>query len=237
MTAPDAPILIMPDINEVTSILIKTGICDDQNFSIVKDSGGVWDVVFKGAEYVSIALGEIEYSKLYAELSDKRSYNVEFIDGGLIQLMYRFDGETLLQHRLAFYPSPTLRPFRDDEDAYMADELYLEIVNRRIVPFPIRFDFDGREGVHVDVEHPRSHLTLGDVKNCRIPVSAPMTPRWFIEFVMRNFYRTPKRDFVGDLPHHRGRFSSTITANEESMIHLSVPALEGVDVIGGGAHG
>ncbi|WP_419606355.1 hypothetical protein, partial [Thiolapillus sp.] len=78
MTAPGAPLLIKDDIYEVTSSLLKTGICDDQNFPVLKDSGCVWEVVFDGAEYISIALGEIEYSKLYAELSDKRSYNIKF---------------------------------------------------------------------------------------------------------------------------------------------------------------
>lgn len=59
MTAPGAPLLIKDDIYEVTSSLLKTGICDDQNFPVLKDSGCVWEVVFDGAEYISIALGEI----------------------------------------------------------------------------------------------------------------------------------------------------------------------------------
>src|SRR5690606_9999259 len=111
--------------------------------------------------------------------------NMKLVDGALLQMMYSVQGDALLRHRLAFYPSPNLLPFQDAADSYMRDELFVEIVQRRIVPFPLRFDFDGRENVHVDVCHPKSHLTLGDVKDCRIPVSAPLTPRWFLEFILR----------------------------------------------------
>ena len=105
----------------------------------------------------------------------------------------------------------------------MRDDLFIEIVQRRIVPFPLRFDYDGREGVYVDVTHPKSHLTLGDVKGCRIPVSAPLTPRWFVEFVLRNFYQTATHDFVGGLPQHKLKFPTSITANETGLMHLVIP--------------
>src|SRR3546814_10435533 len=121
------------------------------------------------------------------------------IYGELLQMMFRIQGGELRQHRLAFYPSPSLLPFRDHPDQYMRDELFIEIVQRKIIPFPLRFDFDTREGIHADISHPKSHLTLGDVKGCRIPASAPLTPRWFVEFILRNFYQTERHDFIGDL--------------------------------------
>jgi hypothetical protein len=89
------------------------------------------------------------------------------------------------------------------------------------VPFPLRFDFDVTAAV--DVIHPHCHLTLGDVEGCRIPVSAPLTPRWFVEFIMRNFYQTDKYDFVTGLPIHLFHFEPTITAKENSLIHVFVP--------------
>ena len=181
------------------------------------------DITFSGSEHVSIALGDIEYVEIYRELADKRSFNMKLVDGALLQMMYRVEGDALLQHRLAFYPSPSLLPFQDDPDAYMRDDLFIEIVQRRIVPFPLRFDFDAREGIHVDVVHPQSHLTLGDVKGCRIPVSAPVTPRWFVEFILRNFYQTDKHDFIGGLPRHEIQFPASITPNEMGLMHLVIP--------------
>ena len=79
-----------------------------------------------------------------------------------------------------------------------------------------------------NVQHPHCHLTLGDVRCCRIPVSAPLTPRWFIKFVLRNFYQTKDHDFVLGLPNHRLNFNSTITENEARLIHVVVPEAAGI---------
>lgn len=217
------PKSIKEDIDGLISELIGKGVCDDSNFSAIRTSGSKADVTFSGSEHVSIALGDIEYAEIYRELADKRSYNMRLVDGALLQMMYRVEGDELLQHRLAFYPSPSLLPFQDDPDAYMRDELFIEIVQRRIVPFPMRFDFDAREGVYIDVAHPKSHLTLGDVKGCRIPVSAPLTPRWFIEFILRNFYQTETHDFIGGLPQHKIKFPMSITRNEVGLMHMVIP--------------
>lgn len=217
------PKKIKEDIDGLISELIGKGICDDSNFSAIRPSGKKIDVTFSGSEHVSIALGDIEYAEIYRELADKRSYNMKLVDGALLQMMYRLDGKDLLQHRLAFYPSPSLLPFHEDPEAYMRDELFIEIVKRRIVPFPLRFDFDGREGVHIDVVHAKSHLTLGDVEGCRIPVSAPVTPRWFVEFILRNFYQTEAHDFISGLPNHKIKFSPSISANEVKLMHMVIP--------------
>ena len=217
------PKSIKEDIDGLISELIGKGVCDDSNFSAIRTSGSKADVTFSGSEHVSIALGDIEYAEIYRELADKRSYNMRLVDGALLQMMYRVEGDELLQHRLAFYPSPSLLPFQDDPDAYMRDELFIEIVQRRIVPFPMRFDFDAREGVYIDVAHPKSHLTLGDVKGCRIPVSAPLTPRWFVEFILRNFYQTETHDFIGGLPQHKIKFHMSITRNEVGLMHMVIP--------------
>lgn len=210
------------DIEGLLKSLIECGIADDQNFPMPRSaSNNVWEVTFACAEHVSFAMGGIDYAAIYKELSEKRSYTAKLLDGGLLQLMYRFEDEHLVRHRLAYYPSPELRPFQEDPELYMQDELYLDIVSRRIVPFPLRFDFD--KTAARDVVHPMCHLTLGDVKGCRIPVSAPLTPRWFIDFVLRNFYLTDKYDFISKLPTHKLNFDLTITANERHLIHIVIP--------------
>ncbi len=215
---------IKQDIDSLIAELIGKGLCDDSNFSAIRTYGNAEEITFSGSEHVSIALGDIEYSDIYNELNGKRSFNMKLIDGALIQMMYRLDeNANLKQHRLAFYPSPTLLPFQDDPDAYIRDDLFIDIIQRRIVPFPLRFDFDTREDVHIDMTHPISHLTLGDVKDCRIPVSAALTPRWFIEFVLSNFYQTGDHDFIAGLPRHKIAFPSSITDNEKKLMHMIVP--------------
>ena len=216
--------IIKKDIDGLISELIGKGICDDSNFSSIRPCRNkVVDITFGGAEHVPIALGDIEYVEIYHELADKRSYNMRLVDGALLQMMYRIDGNELIQHRLAFYPSPILRSFRDESEAYMQDELFIDIVQRRIIPFPLRFDFDNRKDICVDILHPKSHLTLGDVKGCRIPVSAPLSPRWFVEFILRNFYQTDKYDFISGLPGHNLKFDDSITCNESSILHIRIP--------------
>lgn len=221
----EIPRRIKDDLDALIAELIRVGICDDSNFTAIRLNGNRCDITFKGADYVSIALGDIEYQKIHREFIEKRSYNMKLIDGAILQLMYRFEGEQLLQHRLAFYPSPRLAPFQDDPDSYMRDELFVEIIERRIVPFPLRFDFDNRDGVPVNVVHPKSHLSIGEVKGCRIPVTSPLTPRWFVEFILRNFYQTESHDFVRELPDHRIHFEESITFGERGLIHIQVPTV------------
>lgn len=222
MTPPRRPQTIKEDLEGLLSSLIERGVADDQNFPVLRRlSADEWEVSFGGAAHIEFAMSDIDYMDIHRELSEKRSYNAKLIDGGLLQLMYHFFGEHLIRHRLAYYPSPSLRSFQDDPEAYLRDELFLDIVTRRIVPFPLRFDFD--ETAAKEVTHPHCHLTLGDVRGCRIPVSTPMTPRWFVEFILRNFYQTENHNFVIGLPDHRLHFDPTITAKERSLIHVFVP--------------
>jgi hypothetical protein len=219
---PPLVLSVKRDMNNLLSTLIEKGLADDQNGTFLRKlSGRKWEVSFSGDEHVKIAMDDIDYAVIYRELSNKRSYNAKLIDGGLFQMMYCFEEADLVKHRLSYYPSPNLRPFQEDPEAYLRDELFLDIVSRRIVPFPLRFDFD--KAAAQDVDHPHCHLTLGDIKGCRIPVSAPLTPRWFIEFVLRNFYQTDEHDFVCWLPIHRLSFADTITQDECRLIHIIVP--------------
>ncbi|MCS6938526.1 MAG: DUF2290 domain-containing protein, partial [Roseiflexus sp.] len=125
------------------------------------------------------------------------------------------------KHRLVYFPSPYLRQFQSNPEAYFNDELYLEVVSRHIISFPIRFDYD--VAAAQDIEHPACHLTLGDFKGCRIPVSCPLTPCWFADFVLRNFYRTEHYNPAEKLPAQSITFHNTISPNEKMLIHLVIP--------------
>ncbi len=210
------------EIDGLISHLISMGICDDQNFTSIKEiSKNKFEITFGGSNNLSAIFDDIDYVQIYQGLKENKSYNMKLIDGALVQLMYSIENNELIKHRLAFYPSPELLAFQDSADAYIQDDLYVDIVGRRIIPFPLRFDFDPNN--HIDIIHPKSHLTLGDAKNCRIPLSAPVTPYWFIEFILRNFYQTEKYDFISKLPKQKVAFSTTITDNEKNIIHMVTP--------------
>lgn len=134
-----------------------------------------------------IALRDIAYENVYRDLELNEAYDVKLVDGGLLLFQYKFDGnKILLQHRLAYFPSPVLPTIEEAPSLYENDELYGDIIARRIVRFPVRFDYAPDQ--KVDVLHPASHMTLGQYESCRIPVTGPLTPNAFGMFIVRNFY-------------------------------------------------
>lgn len=214
---------IKKEIDGVIKALIENGICDDSNFCAIRGKARECEITFAGSEHISLAYDDIDYSVIYSEFESKRSFNMKLIDGALVQMLYRIKNNQLIQHRLAFYPSPLLRSFQNDPEAYIRDELFIDIISRRIVPLPLRFDYDCREGYFKEIEHPKSHLTLGDVEGCRIPVSGPVSPRWFTDFIVRNFYQTENHRFSDDLPKHELHFPKSITGNESELVHIQIP--------------
>lgn len=215
---------VSSQIRKLTATLIEIGLCDDQNPPVVRNTAGRGrEIAFPGAKSVSVALKDQSYDEVYAQLLQARAFNVRLLDGALLQLMYDFGPRALLRHRLAFFPSPSLAPFQDDPELYLLDQWFSEIVSRRIVTFPLRFDYDARDGIHKPVTHPKSHLTLGQYELCRIPVTAPVSPYWFFDFLLRNFYSLAFERFAHCMPVHRICFEESIHAEERGVIHLSVP--------------
>lgn len=210
------PTNICKEINDLTEILIKYSVSEVQNFAIQREH----QVTFSQDTKISLALkNNIEYDVLYAEMDKECAYNMKLLDGALIQLMYDFDDKGLLKHRLAYMPSPSLLSFDSAPEEYCSDELYLDIIMKNIVHIPIRFDYD-RECAH-SVSHPASHLTLGQYKNCRIPVKAPIEPAMFIDFILRNFYHSLYTEkFQGEVK-IKFNFEETMDSNEKKLVHLN----------------
>ncbi len=216
---------IKTQINDLIKELIKLSLADDQNWPSEKSyPGGLIEITFSGGQHTSVAMKDTSYVEIYDCLKQERAYIAKMADGALIQMMYAFRDGELERHRLAFFPSPYLEEFQNNPEIYLADEIYAEVVAKNIVPFPFRFDFDCREDVYEELEHPRSHLTLGQYANCRIPVSAPLMPIHFIEFVLRNFYHTAHNKYCDNLSVHKETsFDTSIIATENDVIHIQIP--------------
>ncbi|MCL6444954.1 MAG: DUF2290 domain-containing protein [Alicyclobacillus sp.] len=218
------PEQLVKHINAIIAHLVKVGMASDQNFVFFRDLGdGRSEVTFTGADLLSVALKDREYTEIYSELQAERAFTVLMPDGALLQLTYLFNGPELERHRLAFFPSPFLEDFQSNPEIYLEDVMYAEVVARNIVPFPLRFDFDSREGVFQELHHPKSHLTLGQYENCRIPVTAPLMPEHFVDFVLRHFYHTAFLKHADDLPRFEGSFKESVLPSERSVIHVQVP--------------
>jgi hypothetical protein len=99
--------------------------------------------------------------------------------------------------------------------------LFGDIFVINAVRTPIRFDFEISEEQFVEVDHPKSHLTLGQYKNCRIPVSGPLTPYRFMRFILRNFYNPAYAEVDMDDVAASTSFPDTITAKERRILHVA----------------
>ena len=212
-------------INKLIKYLVAIGLVDDQNFASQRSGrGALVQVTFARAEHVSVALKDRPYNEIYEHLVRERAYNVRMLDGALMQMMYSFAGRRLQRHRLAFFSAPHLEEFQNNPAIYLDDEIYADVIDRNIVPFPVRFDYDARDDSYQELRHPKSHLSLGQYENCRIPVTAPMTPFWFIDFILRNFYDTTKKRYTDKLSAPGSSFPESIFPRERNIVHISIPA-------------
>jgi len=208
-------------IEKITAEMVGASLCNRQNFPSMTDlGGGITEIGITQSGAIGVALKNESYPVIYRALDEAQAYNFQMLDGGLVQMMYRFEKKEIVAHRLAFFPSPFLEEFQNNPDIYIEDEVYAEVVMKNIVPFPVRFDFDTRAYVVVEIDHPQSHLTLGQYKNCRIPVCSPLMPHHFVGFVLRNFYNTAFNKYSDCVPGCSWSFGRTITRNEEKIPHL-----------------
>ena len=208
-------------IQDLTTAVVGLSLSNDQNFPSTRgDIDGEFEITVGNASNMSIALKNIAYHDIYTELDQARCFNFKMLDGALVSLRYCFRNSQVCDHSLSYFPSPDLDLFQNDPELYLLDEMYAEVVARNVVPFPIRFDFSDDAAKFIEIDHPYSHLTLGQYKNCRIPVSSPLEPLTFGGFILRNFYNTVFHKYSEEIPICAQSFERTITAKEQTVPHF-----------------
>lgn len=213
-------IQVFRDITSVTETVISAGITDKENRPSMKKEGKIDIIGISGADDISSALKNLPYENSYDIITTNKFYNFIFADGGIIQMIYLFDKGCIWKHKLAYYPSPKFESFQNESEYYMEDCIYLEVLDRRILPVPIRFDYDNSPETYKELHHPKSHLTLGQYKNCRIPVCSPVTPSLFVEFILRSFYNTALINLSNIIKFQDHNFNQTATKLEMDRIHI-----------------
>jgi hypothetical protein len=208
-------------IRDVTRKLMIASLVDHQHEPTVTRVGGIDQIGIAGSPDLSVSLRDIPYSDVYRELLAAGAYHLRMIDGGLIQLLYTFRGREVQSHRLAFFPSPAMESYDEAAQLYEDEELFADIFVINAVRSPLRFDFSNSEAEFEDLEHPKSHFTIGQYKNCRIPVTGPVTPNRFMRFVLRNFYHCAYGQVNIDEVATFTSFPDTITANERAILHVA----------------
>lgn len=211
------------DIRDVIARVIRAGLANEQKYPAIKDvGGGVREIFISGAPTLSSSMKYVPYTDIYKDLTDGGAFNIKMIDGTLVQMVYTFARRQVLSHRLAIFPSPSLLPYEDAAESYEADEIDIDVVGKYLVKVPLRFDYSSSDDEHVDVDHPKSHLTLGGYGGCRIPVNGPVTPTRFMRFILRNFYNPSYGEVNMDAAGSAAGFPDSITARERTICYLTV---------------
>ena len=176
---------VFRELKKVTRELIRCGLAEEYNYPVIQQM----DIVWEKYQNISLYLRNMDYSTIYDEIEKNHNYNVKLPDGGIIQLMYRFNrtGTELISHRLGYYPSPSYELYQNDPELYDVDYIYGDILNKSVLPVIIRADYN-RDPEERELHHPYSHITLGGYKNCRIPVDRPISPMKFVKFIMEHFF-------------------------------------------------
>lgn len=206
-------------INRLLSPLIRAGVVVDSVFAHERRTvSGLFEVTFPNAEHLAEALRSRTYLTVYDSLAGKRVYNAMLDDGALIQMSYLFDRSSeLKRHRLAYMGAPESRSPGDDSG------VRTDPSRTSSEPATVfRFDYDAEDHPGGPVAHPKSHLTIGRTDSCRIPVSRPVTPSQFMDFVLRHFYPPNPQppSFADDFP-------PCLSPETRSVAHLTIPSATG----------
>lgn len=208
---------VLDEVSQLTSLLLSHSLIVHQNFPT--HNNGV--IGYDGMTDLSIALKNIGYAEIYDVLDKAKNYNFKLIDGALVQILYTFNKNDLVSHRLAFFSCPHLNNYEENPDIYNQDAIYGDIFLKGNVTFPLRFDYDSDAEKFIEFDHPYSHLTLGQYKNCRIAASEPISPETFVKFILKSFYNSAYKLCSTELNLNSGIvFNKTITINEKKILHI-----------------
>ena len=149
-----------------------------------------------------------------------QSFSALLFDGSIVQISYDFDYQTLVGHRLVYFPSP-FDFDRELLEAFGLFEAIEEYQGSRVdlvrLRSPIRFDYDSTAN---PATHPASHMTF-EWSHCRIPVVSPLSPGHFIRFLFKNFYPSLWNDheFIQEWPRHN--VEPTISPEDLLELHIN----------------
>jgi len=210
---------ISKELRDLTTLLVEKGISIDQNWPSVNQNDIRWD----NYQGLAFSLQNQPYEDIFEVCRKERDFNFMLIDGSLIQMQYRFARNNINSHILSFLPNPSFEKYQDNpeefEKLYYGIELFTNIIDKKTIIFPIRFDFSEK---HEEIIHPKIHATFGNYKDCRIPIAKPISPKRFISFILRNFYNYKfieteiEKSLLSKIS-----FEYNITENEKKLLHIT----------------
>ncbi|QIH39124.1 DUF2290 domain-containing protein [Flavobacterium sp. Sr18] len=209
-------------IYHITDKLIKEGFAVSFNYPSQTYNSVSWS----GNKNLTHVLKGQPYKDVYYECLNNMQYNIKLLDHALIQLFYKFDGSSIVSYRLAYLPHPEFENLQqnpdDYEDVHYGNTLFSEMSDKMIITTPMRFEYDADVKKYVEFDHPKSHLTLGNYKDCRIAINKPISPNKFILFILRSFYLDKfKKHFKNEDFDCKFITQESISINEKKQFHFS----------------
>jgi len=217
---------VQGDINLITGWLIKNNLTIEENFQY-KDIGTKRIIAPKltsNQNYFNVSKKTPKYVSEFCKIIENSNFSFKLFDHSIIQCLYTFDGPDLIKQKFCYFEFPTGFDDIFSNDAPNTNSSLSEInQNHWGIPTHLRIDFDPER--YDSVLHPKTHLSLGGNRDCRIPTSSPIKLIDFIEFVVKNFYHQHWNSLCEFLTINRSNFkelpySITIDKDEQSLIFL-----------------
>ncbi len=155
----------------------------------------------------------ISATDLYSYLYQDNQFNIEFADGSILLFECIIEGKNIIKQRMVFIKIfDNLATIKDTEDSWEYYQSNDEEKNQLSFPILLRIDYNANEQKK---DHPVSHLTISNIENCRIPITANWGIDRFIEFVLQEFFH--RYDICFD----KINFNPTIRDDEKKRVHIS----------------
>ena len=155
----------------------------------------------------------ISASDLYSFLYQENQFNIEFADGSILLFECIIEGKNIIKQRIVFIKIfDNLATIEDTENSWEYYQSNEEEKNQLSFPILLRVDYNANEQ---KLDHPISHLTISNIENCRIPITANWGFDRFIEFVLQEFFHRY------DISFDKINFASTIREEEKKRIHIN----------------
>lgn len=148
-------------------------------------------------------------------LRTNRQYSLLLYDKSILQAEYIIENGILIKARLLFIKLQN-KIWELEEIKEFADvpDLLDESLNEEIgLPIMFRVDYDPLN--HRNCDHPRAHFVISNLKDCRIPMKAPLSLGQFVNFIFKQVYNIEIPELT------KVKFEDTITPEEQTMEHIN----------------
>ncbi|MGL5572498.1 DUF2290 domain-containing protein [Cetobacterium sp.] len=202
------------EVNAFQIFLLENGLITRYNTCIISGNNLTWD----NCEELSNFMKEEEYEEIYKKLNESKNFSFQLIDGAIFQLSYVVNKKIIEKMRIAYYPSPDLLNLDYAIEEYEMGYEFLDMLDKYIVTVPIRIDYAPNQ--HEEISHPKTHIHLGQMEGCRIPLTSPIMPNKFFKFIFYNFYNKAYDKYFKEYNFTTQKLTISITDNEKEHGHI-----------------